>query len=467
MHLVGERDFRGLSFGFNRSLRVEGRATQLTSDAGVGVLREVDDALGLSDGIADALSDGRRASRHSLSELLRTAIYLPALGYRHQSDADHLRSDPALRMAVSDYRGAGSVRRPLTSQPTLSRFVHQLSEGANPQHLSRALVTSSLSGLHLVRTERYGHTLDVDSFPIPAHGTQGGSAYNGHYRQRCFHPLLVMHEQGSIVGMKLRPGNESTSNGAKDFLIDLLDEFERHGERVKRIRGDAGFPSEELLSALEARGVSYVFRFANNSVLDRLADPHLRRPPGKRPSVLREWTRVLRYRAHRWSRERRIVLVVQERPDELYLHHFFIVTSDESTTSGQVLAIYRKRGTMEARLGELMTALPPALSSAHACKDLVRETDDTPFRVNAVTLHLTALAYNLLHTLRALAARARLDGVGNALSLSRTRRLLLSVAGRVTESGRRVLLAVSRDTERWWCTLLDRLRRRVRLASGS
>ena len=51
---------------------------------------------------------------------------------------------------------------------------------------------------------------------------------------------------------------------------------------VAAVRLDAGFPDEELLSGLEARGIPYVARIRNNPVLDRMAAPHLKRPGGGR-----------------------------------------------------------------------------------------------------------------------------------------------------------------------------------------
>lgn len=52
-----ERDDR---VGFDRRVRLEFRGTQLSSDGGLLVMRELDDALGLSDLASAALRDSRR-----------------------------------------------------------------------------------------------------------------------------------------------------------------------------------------------------------------------------------------------------------------------------------------------------------------------------------------------------------------------------------------------------------------------
>lgn len=97
--------------------------------------------------------------------------------------------------------------------------------------------------------------------------------------------------------------------------------------QVASVRIDAGFPEDELLSALEARGVGYVARIKNNAVLDKMADPFLVRPPGRPPEEPRTWFHEMSYRAEGWSRERRVVLVVLERPDELFLDYFWLLTN--------------------------------------------------------------------------------------------------------------------------------------------
>ena len=115
------------------------------------------------------------------------------------------------------------------------------------------------------------------------------------------------------------------------------------------MRIDAGFPEDELLSALEARGTPYVARVRNNAVLDRLAAPFLSRPPGRPPAEPRTWCYELDYRAEPWARARRVVLVVMERAAELFLDHFWLVTNwtIEDQDAHDLLALYRARGTAE------------------------------------------------------------------------------------------------------------------------
>jgi hypothetical protein len=61
------------------------------------------------------------------------------------------------------------------------------------------------------------------------------------------------------------------------------------------------------------------------------------------------WLHTLSYRADSWEKARRVVLVVKERPDDLLLDRFFLVTSFdyEQMSRREVLDHYRERGTAE------------------------------------------------------------------------------------------------------------------------
>ena len=148
----------------------------------------------------------------------------------------------------------------------------------------------------------------------------------------------------------------------------MLDRVETELCQAASVRIDAGFPEEKLLFGMEERRkwTPYVARVKNNPILDRMAEPYLRRPPGRPPEEPRTWFYEMTYMAESWSRSRRVVLVVQERPDELFLHHFWLITNwDESQMpADELLELYRDRGAAEGHFGELMSLLAPALSSS-------------------------------------------------------------------------------------------------------
>jgi hypothetical protein len=469
---------------FNRSLVVEARPERLTQESGAVLLREVMDRLRLSRWLTERLVDTRNPDliTHPLSELLRTSLLLLAQGWRDQDDADTLRNDPVFRLAVSERRGVAPLEQReaaegeplsknpqvpdgLASQPTLSRLVAMLSSAPNRVVLRDALLEAASRRL---LAQRRGHrprslTIDVDSLPIEVHGHQPGSAHNGHYHARIYHPLVALvAETGDVLDAELREGNAHTAAGAVDFILPLIEAVERKLCQVAAVRMDAGFPEEELLSVLEYNGTPYVARVRNNRRLDRMAEPFLRRPPGRRPLEPRTWLYEMSYRAQSWSKERRAVLVVLERPDELFLHHFWLITSwtADQVDADALLDHYRERGTAEGYIGEIKDVLDPALSSSPRPKSHYRGAEPQrryvsgdSFAHNEVLLLLNLLAYNLGHALRVLVQRA----TGKGVSLRRVRERVLRVAGRVLLHARRATLIVSESAAVLWRSLWPRM----------
>jgi hypothetical protein len=248
----------------------------------------------------------------------------------------------------------------------------------------------------------------------------------------------------------------ASAKGARRFLFSKIEAFERALGPVSCVRGDSSFASGALLNALEKRGTAYVFRLARNPRLSKLAAPYLVQPAGDRPSEPREWVHSLEYDGKRGKKRRRVILVVQETPGELYLHHFFLVTSDKHAPAEKILAHYRQRGTSEARFGEFKSRLEPKLS----CTSQEEADAADAWSANASTFQLYLLADGLLHFLRWVTKR-KLSSDGSLPKLQRVQRWLVDVAARVTTSARQVRVHVAehaRDLWAWALTRMGRLR---------
>ena len=472
---------------FNKYVSVEARPERLTAESGALLLREIDERLGVTRWLAERLADPRNQElvTHPFEELLRTAILLKAQGWRDQDDADHLRDDPALRLSVSERRGDAALKpappvkddpentervpEGLSSQPTQSRLVKALSARHNLDGLREGVFESTRRRLNAMHGHKKRYvTMDVDSIPIDVWGNQDGAEYNGYYHRKVFHPLVAnIAETGDLLGLRLRPGKAHTANGAVSFIVPLIERLEQEAAQVVSVRFDAGFPEPEVLAELESRRIGYACRIKKNSVLDRLADPYVRRPVGRRPSKPRVWFHELVYRADSWSRERRVVLVVKERPDDLFLDYFFLLTnwSAEEMPAKDLLDFYRKRGTAENYYGELINVLAPALSCTTRQKSHYRGKEPSKryppgnsFLANDVTLQLAAIAYNLMH-----AARLMLSPkLGPQMSLKRLREQVLHAPARLLLSGRYITLVIGQGYRKLWlkiCRKISKLKR--------
>jgi hypothetical protein len=500
---------------FNTSIKVETRENKLTSDAGVLLSRELDDRLGFSKCLASKLQDRRDPDlvTHPLSELARTRILLIGQGWRDQDDADKLRDDPVLRLAVSDRRGDAPLRpskvgeyKPngLASQPTLSRLIDMLSSDHNLTVMRESLLDFTARQIAATRGHRFRSVhLDVDSTMFEVYGRQGGTARNGHYQCNGYHPLIAMlAETGTWVGAQIRSGEVWSATGAREFLLPLLDKVEAQVGQVASVRGDAAFANEEVMSALENRRnktghvaqVPYIFRLPTNPRLEALAEEHIKRPAGRPPEEPREWLVELAYQAGTWPEPRRVVLVVLERPGHLFLDYFFLVTnwSKEQQDAPAILDDYRQRGTMEAHLGELKSVLCPALSCSereHAqrsrkpTEDEQAKADAHDSACNDVTMLMYMQAYNLMNLNRLMASEAmprhihatsghvpapieqapksktKAEIEDSGWSLKRLREQAMKVAARVLMSGRRVTIVIAGSAAEIWQRMWRRIAR--------
>ena len=478
---------------FNRAVRIEARRERLTADAGVFMLRELMERTGLVHWLKAHFTDPRNPEliTHPMVELLRTTLTLLAQGWTDADDADHLRHDPALRLAVSDRGQDAALRRPdtvhtpdgLASQPTLSRLLAAATAPGNLLALEQANLFLAQQRCRWLDGRRRHRelTLDIDSLPVPVHGQQAGALYNRYYGTRCYHPLILgSAESGQLFGGILRPGNVSTADGAAQVLRDYLDWIERHLAWQVTVRGDAGFPSDRLLTLMEQRlrPVHYVFRVRSYPALQEIAEPfvqqYLRDLCEDSRAVRHEDCRCheLVYQAKKWARPRRVVLVIVPPEDgQLFPRTFFLITNfAASSMSGErLLALYRQRGTYEQQLWQFMSTLTPQLSSTTRPKSHYRGrpprrryASRDAFEANQALLSLNLLAYNLLSLGGAIAQRAhtqlgrpKIYGRSSAtLSVDAFRQRYLKVAARITLHSRRVWVSIADAAadlwRRWW-----------------
>jgi hypothetical protein len=438
------------------------------------LLREADHRLGLTEHLASQLVDPRRPERirYELVELLRERVYGLALGYAAQDDADRLAHDPAMKLAAWNRPGDQTLEERLASQPTQSRLLNILTQHA-PNRAALRDALAECCARHLRATGGAGTpkgsaarriTLDVDSFPIQVHGRQPGAAYNGHYGETVYHPLVASYsvaghydsmQQGHRLGNGfvhaiLRQGQVHTAQGVLRFLQETLRLAEPLGYLID-LRIDAGYVFGEVLDWLTERKLRFLGRIKTNAVLDRLAAPHLTRPVGRPPQEGYEKIIELgSYQAESWRHPQRLVLVVVDRPDpktgqlNLLPNYFFLIVGwkPEELSGEEALAHYRQRGTFEDRLGEFQQAIGPHLSHAD-------------FRENETVLRLALLAFNLVSALRI----EYEDAAGSCFDLGRFQRDVLKAGARVAKHSQRLVVYVAQVVRPFWEKLVARLRR--------
>ena len=387
---TGETDIGPLRLQFDRSVKLAFQGSSISSDGGLLLHRELDDALGLTDAAAGMIGDPRtgRNGLHRLAGLLRQSIYSRLAGYEDVNDADRLRRDPVMRQLV----GGRAVKRGAASASVMGRF--ETAMLTRPENLAALadLPGRWIDAVHDRRPPKVV-TLDMDSSESPVHGDQEGSAWNGHFRSKCLHPLFVFNQFGDLERCALRPGNVHSADGWEEVLRPVLARYSpkaRPSITRRRFRADAAFAIPALFDLLEAEGWDYAVRIKGNPKLHARIAWLAKRRPGRPPHhVVRHYT-SFHYRAKSWSKARRVVAKVEFHPGELFPRVGFIVTN-RSLPNERVLAFYNDRGTAEQHIKE----------GKHAIK--WTRLSCIRFAANAVRLQLHALAYNLSNFLRTLA----------------------------------------------------------------
>ena len=383
---MGERGKRALRVNFDGKLKLEFHGTTISSDAGLLVYRELDEALGLTADLEDLIDEPRMGKniQHKLTALFRQSVYGRLAGYEDTNDAERLRVDPSLRRIV----GERAKDRFAASTSEMSRFeTEMLATDENMKNLTNLCgqwvdqVDDRIPMKQLI--------LDMDSSVSPTHGQQEGSSYNGHFGRTCFHPLFCFNQYGDLERAMLRNGNVHSADDWRSVLEPVVNRYrEKSVERY--FRGDAAFANPAIYEFLEEERFFYTIRLKGNNLLHAKIEHLTIRPVGRPSFKPKVYYESFLYQAQSWNKPRRVVAKVEWHYGELFPRIGFIVTN-LNWHSKSVVRFYNKRGTAEQWIKEGKIALTWTRLSCHA------------FRDNEVRLQLFALAYNLGNFLRRLA----------------------------------------------------------------
>lgn len=417
-----------LPLSFHPSKRTDVRfdGPDLSSDAGLLLLRATDDHLGLCHQIAARIPDDRKAEqvRHPRLEQVRQRLFQILQGYEDTRDAEPLRHDPLLKLVcdlLPNDEGA------LSSQPTLCR-VENAATQETITSLSDLLMDRFVGDLP-ANTRRL--TLDLDGSFFETHGEQQGTLFNGYFRACGYRPLFVFDAQGRLAAALLREGNVVDSFEALTLLTRLIDKLrKRFPTLYLLLRGDSAFSMPDLLTALEdlstgASRVDFLLAMRSNSRLARetkaLRDA-MQRWHTKPGDAKRRYLSFA-YAARSWPRARRLLARVEVQDGQVQTR--YLVTSLQGRQKAKIFKLYAQRGQAENWIKALKHGTKPRLS----CERFV---------TNHLRLLLHGFAYTMLWTLGQILGRV--DRGQRALTPETLRQRLLKVACRVRQSVRRVLI---------------------------
>jgi hypothetical protein len=359
---------------------------RLSSDAGLVLLQDPDEQLGLTRALAAVLSDPRdeRRVHFTRHDLLKQRVLQIAAGYEDANDATTLRHDPIFKLLLGRLPESGAA---LASQPTLSRFENRVSR-TELYRMARVLVDQFMASYHHPPKVI---VLDFDDTEDPAHGDQEQVRYDGHYGGYCFLPLHLYEGLSGRLITAIFKAKRFT--GAQ--MLSVLKRLVKHlrkawPDTLIIVRGDSHFAYPEVMQWIETQAdLHYVTGLGSNRVLHALACQVIEQAKRAYERDGGKMTRFhsTRYQAGTWPHPRRVVIKV-EVSDQGVNTRF--VVSDMEQTGAKVLyrQIYCARGQMENDLKDHKRYLKSDRTSCHR------------FEANQFRLLLHSAAYVLLDTLR-------------------------------------------------------------------
>ena len=467
---LSQRNDHPLNFGKKKGKEIMANFNggQISSDAGIVWLAELDKKLRITARFAECFQDHRHLSylNYSVHQLLAQRVYGIALGYEDVNDHDQLRYDPALAIALEKLNFYDSPSAILAGKSTLNRLEYcpetilQQQESryhrieANPEEIKKAFVDIFLESY---QTPPQQIILDMDVTDDQVHGHQEGAFFNAYYKGVCYAPLYIFCGHHLLVA-RLRPSNVDPAEGALEELqriISLIREKWHNTQII--VRGDSAYAREEIMNFCEEKeGVNYVIAMATNSQLKLRATNLIEKAKKEYEEKLlpvtklmdslfskdedleevrklvpnATWFRSIYYQTEKsWSRQRRVVTKVVYGSEGLELRH--VVTSlppSQITPSQLYTKQYCPRGEMENRIKEQQLDL------------FADRTSTQTFQSNQLRLWLSSMAYVLMQAFR-------YHGLNKTFLSKATvgtiRLNFLKLGARITVSVRRIVIAIS------------------------
>ena len=161
-----EGDFR---VGFDPRVRLEFHGSKISSDGGLLLFRELDEALGLHDLAGRSLRDTRTGKNgvHNFVGLLRQSTFGRLAGYPAVNDADRLARDPVMRQIV----GGRAVDGQAAPTSQMARFETDILASDHNQEALADLPGQWIDAMHDAQPPKW-ITLDMDSSVSPPWGSE-------------------------------------------------------------------------------------------------------------------------------------------------------------------------------------------------------------------------------------------------------------------------------------------------------
>jgi len=369
----------------NKKIEVDFNGGEVSSDAGLLFLREVENRIGLISKMTNCLQDRRHPGyiKHRLLDLLKQRIFQIACGYEDGNDSNELKDDPIMKIACERLPDDEA----LASQPTISRFENGLTR-TDLYRISEVFVDVFIQSYS---TPPEGIIVDIDDTDDLTHGRQQLTLFNAYHGDYCYMPIHIYEgKSGKLITTVLRPGKRPTGKQIVSIVKRVVKKIRQAWPEVGIIlRGDSYYACPAVFDFCEETDMKYVLGFKPLAPLVRQVKPlveevALRSEREKQPVKMFTETD---YKAKSWPKARRIIAKIEY--NFLGPNTRFIITNLEHWNRRFIYqTVYCGRGAMELMIKEHKNHL---LSDRTSC---------TSFSANQFRLFLHSAAYVLLYTFR-------------------------------------------------------------------
>jgi hypothetical protein len=422
-----------LSFSSVKRRKIEASFAggEISSDAGLLLLKEVDNNIGLTRSVAKQLVEHRclpQRCTHKLKTLLLQRVFGIASGYEDLNDHKTLRLQSIVGQ-IDD----------IASPSTLCRFDNAQRQTAN-KAVHQALFNQFIGSY---KTPPKEIILDFDATDAPLFGDQEGKHFNGYYGHYCYLPLYVFAGDHLLCAY-LQTADKDPARHALVVLKRLVKGIRAKWPKTNIIyRGDTGFYKPKILDWCEANDVAYITGFTATSVLNKKVKTLMDSAENivdKTGVKVKEFYQF-QYQASSWQKERKMVCKLE--CTEKGRNQRFIVTNLDSKKADLYCKDYCGRGDMENRIKDQLH-LFSARMSAHE-----RQT-------NQWRMLLSGLAYTLFVVLKKHVEGTEFEG-----KLVETLRLKLMKIGAVIVRNTRKIKIMMNSNYPWqkdWWTILAKIK---------
>ena len=349
-----------ISLESNKKIKINFNGGDLSSDAGLLLIREFAAGIGLIKLVRRFFktNDPAVCRKHTDPDNFLQMIFQIIAGYFQDDCADELTNDPIMT-AILD-------KDVLASQPTLSRFWNRTGDDTLEQF---ELISKKMRQIVYALQHPEHMVFDLDSTLLNTYGNQEGEGFNFHYQAHGYHPLVCFDSiTGDLLKIELREGTKYCGTDADQFILPLLVEFRtEHPSLPLYLRGDSGFASPNLYEVCEENDCKYAIRLKQNPTLLRYvadADEALYRATRHNQVDYAVEYGEFEYQAGSRSHPRRVVFKI-EKPYNQFVHLYTFTVTTMEAEPYQVIQFYCGCGRMENFIKEGKSGFDFSSISSH------------------------------------------------------------------------------------------------------